>query len=369
MRIFQSTTVRATLPWPRCLVSRFSLTLLLAAGGTLAPALWARQSAPVQAPAQPYQTQTAAQLQQTVAPLALYPDGLVAQTLTAATFPEQVVEADRWVQAHPELRGDALGQAVDRQSWDPSVKALTAFPTVLGSMDKNLSWTSALGDAYYNQPQDVMDAVQVMRRRAEAAGTLRTTPQQTVAAQGQTITIQPQDPDMVYVPAYDPWADYGQPVAAWPGWYGYPGIWFGGPNLSFGVGFGIGFFGGFAWGWPHWGFDWQNRSVMYNHNQYRSRSNTFYNRGQFYRGGAANRPQGGDRGGVSNRPQGGDRGAARASEAPRAGRGYEDAHAQGGEHSGAFGGYQHGGEARGFSARGSSSMGHAFGHGGGGRRF
>jgi hypothetical protein len=117
----------------------------------------------------PYTQQTPEQLQQLVAPIALYPDSLVAQILAASTFPEQVVEADRWVQAHPDLKGDALGQAVDQQPWDPSVKALTAFPSVLGNMDKNLSWTSSLGDAYYNQQQDVMDAVQVMRQRAQAS--------------------------------------------------------------------------------------------------------------------------------------------------------------------------------------------------------
>ena len=202
--------------------------------------------------------QTPEQLQQLVAPIALYPDSLVAQILAASTFPEQVVEADRWVQAHPDLKGDALGQAVDQQPWDPSVKALAAFPSVLGNMDKNLSWTSSLGDAYYNQQQDVMDAVQVMRQRAQQAGNLKTTPQQTVTTQGSTIVIQPASPDVVYVPAYDPWLVYGDPIVAWPGWYPYPGIWYGGPYLSFGVGFGIGFFGGFGWGWPHWGFNWHN---------------------------------------------------------------------------------------------------------------
>ena len=171
------------------LVALLSLTVLFA---TWPQTLWAYQDpqtpappaqataqggqAPAQAP--PYTPQTPAQLQQLVAPIALYPDSLVAQILAASTFPEQVVEADRWVQAHPDLKGDALGKAVDQQPWDPSVKALTAFPTVLGNMDKNLSWTSSLGDAYYNQQQDVMDAVQVMRaRKAEDAGNLKTTPQ------------------------------------------------------------------------------------------------------------------------------------------------------------------------------------------------
>ncbi len=164
-----------------------------------------------QAPAPAYAPQTPQQLQQLVAPIALYPDSLVAQILAASTFPEQVVEADRWVQAHPDLKGDALGKAVDQQPWDPSVKALTAFPSVLGNMDKNLSWTSSLGDAYYNQQQDVMDAVQVMRKRAEDAGNLKTTPQQTVTTQGSTVVIQPANPDVVYVPAYDPWLVYGGP--------------------------------------------------------------------------------------------------------------------------------------------------------------
>ena len=101
--------------------------------------------------------------------------------------------------------------------------------------------------------------VQVMRQRAQQAGTLKTTPQQTVTTQGSTVIIQPANPDVVYVPAYDPWLVYGYPVLPWPGWYPYPGIWYDGPYLSFGIGFGIGFFGGFGWGWPYWGFDWHHR--------------------------------------------------------------------------------------------------------------
>src|SRR5258708_29896683 len=131
----------------------------------------------------PYTQQTPEQMQQLVAPIALYPDSLVAQILAASTFPEQVVEADRWIQAHPDLEGDNLAQAVGQQSWDSSVKALTAFPSVLANMDKNVSWTSSLGDAYYNQQQDVMDAVQEMRQRAQQSGTLESTAQQTVTTQ------------------------------------------------------------------------------------------------------------------------------------------------------------------------------------------
>src|SRR5260370_19848423 len=186
--------------------------------------------------AQSYRQQTPEQLQQLVAPIALYPDSLLSQILAASTFPEQVVEADQWVQAHPDLKGDPLGQAVDQQPWEPSVKALAPFPSVLGNMDKNLSWTSSLGDAYYNQEQDVMDAIQVLRQRAQEAGNLENTEQQTVTTQDSTIIIEPASPEIVYVPAYDPCMVYGGPVAAWPGGYPYPRVWYGGPYLSFGVG-------------------------------------------------------------------------------------------------------------------------------------
>jgi hypothetical protein len=322
-----------------------------------------------------YAPQSPEQLQQLVAPIALYPDSLVAQVLAASAFPEQVVEADRWVQAHADLKGEALGQAVDQQPWDPSVKALTAFPSVLGNMDKNLSWTSSLGDAYYNQQQDVMDAVQLMRQKAEQAGNLKSTPQQNVTTQGSTVVIEPADPQIVYVPAYDPWIVYGGPIVAWPGWYPYPGIWYGGgPFLSFGVGFGIGFYGGYGWGWGRWGFDWHNRYPIYNRGRYYSQSRTFYNRNTFYRGGAqgggrynaGNRPPnaGGERSGVYNRP-----GAApRPFEGDKqAARGFGQSHGgDRGVRSGAFSGYDHGGETRSYASRGQSSFGG--GRGGGGAR-
>jgi uncharacterized membrane protein YgcG len=357
------------------LVALLSLTILFA---TWPQTLWAYQDAQTQAPpaqatpqggqapaqAPPYTQQTPEQLQQLVAPIALYPDSLVAQILAASTFPEQVVEADRWAQANPDLKGDALGKAVDQQPWDPSVKALTAFPAVLGNMDKNLSWTSSLGDAYYNQQQDVMDAVQVMRHKAEAAGALKTTPQEVVQEEGPDIDIEPAAPDVVYVPAYDPWLVYGYPIVAWPGWYPYPGIWYGGPYLSFGIGFGIGWFGGFGWGWGHWGFDWHNHYSVYNHGRYYSRSRTFYNRGSYYRAGGergvernVQRGVNGNRAGETARPFEGERNAAR---------GYAEPRGQSGVHSGAFSGYDHGGETRSYSSRGGASMGGGGFHGGGG---
>src|SRR6202041_3017136 len=316
------------------------------------------QDQDAQAPAQPsqappYTQQTADQLQQLVAPIALYPDSLVAQVLAASTFPAEIVEADRWVQANPDLKGDALAKAVDQQSWDPSVKALTAFPTVLGNMDKNISWTSSLGDAYYNQEQGVMDAIQVMRQKAQQAGNLKDTPQQTVQTQDSNIVIQPAQPDVVYVPAYDPWLVYGYPVAAWPGWYPYPGIWWGGPSLYWGgIGFGIGFYGGFGWGWGHWGVGWGGRTVIFNNNRYYSRSNTFYNRNNYYRGGGHNP-------GRRDPPFHGNTQAAR---------GFDQSRGQTGTRSSGFSGYDHGGETRSYSSRGSASFGGGGGgfHGGGG---
>ncbi len=346
-----------------------SLAMLMAAGPV---SLWAldspqnqdaqaappdNQAPPTGAQAPTYVPETPDQLQRLVAPIALYPDSLVAQILAAATFPDEVVEADRWVQANPDLKGQALGDAVNQQPWDPSVKALTAFPSVLGNMDKNLSWTSTLGDAYYNQQQDVMNAVQVMRRKARDAGALKTTPQEVVNDDGPDIEVAPADPNVVYVPAYNPWLVYGYPIVAWPGWYPYPGIWFGGPYLSFGLGFGIGWFGGFGWGWGHWGFNWHGGYALYGGGRYYSNSRTFYNRGNYARGGFARGPA--FHSGVQPRPFEGNRQAARGYAAPRG---------ESGVHSGAFSGYDHGGESRSYASRGRSSFGGGGGgfHGGGG---
>jgi hypothetical protein len=365
-----------------------AISLLLVVGGHKPVAAQdlpdaATQDEPATAPAPPYAQQSPEQLQRLVAPIALYPDSLVAQILAASTFPEQVVEADRWVQANPDLKGDALGKAVDQQPWDPSVKALAAFPSVLGNMDKNLSWASSLGDAYFNQQAEVMDAVQVMRRRAAAAGDLKTTSQQNVSTQGSTITVEPSDPEVVYVPAYDPWLAYGDPILAWPGWYPYPGIWFGGPYLAWGGGFGIGWYGGFGWGWNHWGFNWGGGYAMYGGGRYYSRSNTFYNRGNYYRQGGergvarnVERGSNGERGGAGSARGRGEGNNARGSASRafngdrHAARGYAEPRGQSGTRSGAFSGYGKGGDARSYSSRGSASMGGGMrgGSGGGGMR-
>jgi hypothetical protein len=206
---------------------------------------------------------------QIVAPIALYPDGLVAQILAAATYPVEIVEADRWLQQGGSgLDEAAFGEAVDQQAWDPSVKALTQFPSILANLDNNLSWTTALGQAYVSQPQAVFAAIQMLRSRSEQAGTLKSTPQETVTNEGQTIDIDPASPDFVYLPEYDPWLAYGTPVDAYPDWNPYPGLYLDGPGNWFDLGVGIGVFGGFAWGWHHWRTDWHAGRLVYNHAPY-----------------------------------------------------------------------------------------------------
>src|SRR5277367_5656741 len=145
------------------------------------------------------------QLQALVAPIALYPDSLVAQILTASTFPDQVAIAEYWMTQNTTLTGSSLMQAVNTQSWDASVKALTQFPSVLANLAHNLTWTSSLGEAYHNQQADVMAAIQILRAKAQTAGNLKSTPQVTVVQQSpQVIVIQPANPQVVYVPVYNP---------------------------------------------------------------------------------------------------------------------------------------------------------------------
>src|SRR5271169_1026824 len=146
--------------------------------------------------------QSTDRLDQLLAPIALYPDALVAQILAGSTYPTQIVEADRWLKQNSNLKGEELGTAVDSQPWDESVKALTQFPSVLDNMSTNLSWTSALGDAYFNEQEAVTATVQKLRRQAKDAGNLKSTQEQTVTTQAQTIVIQPATPQVVYVPVY-----------------------------------------------------------------------------------------------------------------------------------------------------------------------
>jgi hypothetical protein len=200
---------------------------------------------------------SANELQSLVAPIALYPDALVAQILGAATFPDQVAAAQDWMQQNGWLTGTTLMQAVDAQTWDPSVKALTQFPSVLSNLAKNLSWTSALGEAYHTQTADVMTAIQVLRAKALAAGNLKSSSQITVVEQSpQTIVIQSPNPQVVYVPAYNPAVVYGYPYVT-PGYSTAAVVATG--VLAFGAGIAVGAMmsgGCCSWGYSSWNCGW-----------------------------------------------------------------------------------------------------------------
>jgi Protein of unknown function (DUF3300) len=238
-----------------------SLALVIASSQNASVVLAADAATPTQAA-----PMSQSELQALVAPIALYPDNLVAEVLAAATFPDQVAIASYWIQQNKNLTGTALMQAVDKQSWDASVKGLTEFPSVLGNMAKSLSWTSQLGEAYHNQKAEVMTAIQTLRAQAKAAGHLKSTPQMTVVQQTpQTIVIEPANPQVVYVPQYNPAVIYGYP-------YVTPGYTAGdvalASALSFGTGVAVGALMGGGWGWNAWGCDWHGGAVVYNHNAF-----------------------------------------------------------------------------------------------------
>jgi hypothetical protein len=226
---------------------------------------------------------TPAELQALVAPIALYPDALVAQILTASTFPDQVAVAAYWLGQNKSLTGSTLMQVVDTQSWDPSVKALTQFPSVLENLSKNLTWTSSLGEAYHDQQADVMAAIQTLRAKAKAAGNLKTTPQVTVVQQSpQVIVIQPTNPQVVYVPQYNPTVVYGTPYVV-PGYSGWDvaaaGI------IGFGAGIAVGAMmsgGCCSWGYSSWNCGWHGTAVVYHGGGYYGNSAWH---GGYYNGG------------------------------------------------------------------------------------
>ena len=229
---------------------------------------------------------SASDIDSIVSPIALYPDQLVAQILGAATYPDQVTAASNFMNS-TKLTGNALMQEVNKQPWDPSVMALTQFPSVLNQMAQNLSWTSALGDASYNQQADVMAAIQRLRKQAQAAGNLKTTQQQTVTTQSQggqqVIVIQPANPQVVYVPQYNPTAVYGTPYQP-PGYS--TGAMVATGIISFGVGMAVGAAinnscCGWGWGSGGWGCNWHGGTVVYRNNVYVSRSNTFYGNNRY----------------------------------------------------------------------------------------
>jgi hypothetical protein len=296
-------------------------------GSAAAPASDASAAAAAQPASTPvaYTPPTADQLYQMVAPIALFPDKLVALVLAGATYPDQVTAANNWVTQNPSLKGQALATAADSQPWDPSIKALTAFPAVLSQMASNPAWTTSLGQAYYNDPTDVMNAIQVMRQRAQTSGHLRSGGQMRVtqvaqaAPSGytpandapvvyagpaivpppaQAIEIESAQPDVVYVPSYNPTVVYGEPVSAYPGYVYQPPSYSTGEVvaagvITFGVGIAVGaaIFGHHDWGWHAWGMNWgaprpegpgwnggwQRPAVVYNHTTYVSKSTTVIN--------------------------------------------------------------------------------------------
>ena len=345
---------------------------------------------------------SAAQIDELVSPIALYPDALVAQILAASTYPDQVVAANTWLQANSSLNDAQRAQQANAQSWDPSVKALTQFPSVLSNMAQNLSWTSALGDAFYNQQADVMASVQRLRAQAKAAGNLKTTPQQTVTTENQSgqqvIVIQPANPQVVYVPTYSPTVVYGTPY--YPPGYSTGAVVATG-IISFGAGLAIGAAMNNSWGWNSWGCGWHGGTVNYNRNVYVSNSNVYRggnrtnvynsNRTNVYNGNRTNINTGnrnnintgnrnnintgnrndfnnGNRNpnnnlGAGNRPNAGNRANTgnRLTQMPAADRGYGQRPTTGTK-TGAFSGYGAGGQTRAQSNRGQQS------YGGGGQR-
>ena len=243
-----------------------SLGLLCLATGNYLPVASAQE---ISSEAYPPQ-----RLDQLLAPIALYPDPLLAQILMASTYPLEVVEAARWVQdpGNAPLRGAQLDSALQLISWDPSVKSLVPFPQILQMMNSRLDWTQALGNAFLAQQSGVMDSVQRLRAEARTAGTLQSTPQETVLMQGPIVVIQPTDPQLVYVPYYNPTIIYGR----W-GYPDYPPVYFppppnygyvAGPGVYFGVGFGV---IGALWGWDQW--NWGHHDIHIDAERYNTINN------------------------------------------------------------------------------------------------
>lgn len=221
------------------------------------------------------------ELEQIVAPIALYPDALLAQIFMASTYPLEIVQAARWSKEHPEVKGDAVAKEMEKQPWDASVKSLVAFPDVLTMMNEKIDWTQKLGDAFLAQQKDVMDAVQRLRAKAMEAGSLTTSKEQTVktepapegTAAPQIIIIESSDPEVVYVPTYNPTVVYGAwPYPAYPPYYYYPPAYVpGAAFFSFSMGVAV---GGALWGNCNWGYG----DVDIDVNRYNSFNRTDINR-------------------------------------------------------------------------------------------
>ncbi|MGH7833067.1 MAG: DUF3300 domain-containing protein [Candidatus Binatia bacterium] len=193
------------------------------------------------------------ELEQILAPIALHPDPLISQILMASTYPLEVVQATRWAKENASLKGDALAKALEAQPWDPSVRSLVNFPQVLTMMSEKLDWTQKLGDAFLADQKTVLDTIQRLRAKAQASGNLKTTKEQTVIVEEKIIKIEPANPQVVYVPTYNPTVVYGAwPYPAYPPYYYYPPGYVASSMMWFGAGMAMGAAWGYAWGNTNW---------------------------------------------------------------------------------------------------------------------
>lgn len=259
------------------------LALCLAAAIAIPPCAFAQEEkSPQEEKSQPVFKQE--ELDQLLAPISLYPDSLVSQILMASTYPLEVVMAGKWVEQNKDLKDDALATALEQQTWDPSVKSLVNFPQVLDMMNQKLDWTQKLGDAFLAQQKDVLDTIQKLRAKANEAGNLKTTKEQVVKVEKETIIIESASPQVIYVPSYDPFFVYGPWwYPAYPPYYYYPPGYYGGsPAFYFAAGIFLGAAWGYAWGGCNW-HDYHvdidiNRHYDINHHIDRSKYEHQYDR-------------------------------------------------------------------------------------------
>jgi Spy/CpxP family protein refolding chaperone len=195
----------------------------------------------------------AEELEQILAPIALHPDSLVTQILMAATYPLEVVQAERWIKQNASLKGEALTAALEKQEWDPSVKSLVNFPQVVTMMSEQLEWTQKVGDAFLADQKQVLGTIQSLRAKAQASGNLQTTKEQTIIVEEKIIKIEPANPQVVYVPTYNPTVVYGAwPYPAYPPYAYYPPGYVASSAMMFGAGMAMGAAWGYAWGNSNW---------------------------------------------------------------------------------------------------------------------
>ena len=226
------------------------------------------------------------ELDQILAPIALHPDPLVSQILMASTYPLEVVQADRWAKQNAKLKGDALTAALEKQDWDASVKSLVNFPQVLTMMSEKLDWTQKLGDAFLADQKVVLDTIQKLRAKAQESGNLKTTQEQTVIVEEKIIKIEPANPQVIYVPSYNPTVVYGAwPYPAYPPYYYYPPGYVTTSMFAFGAGVAMGAAWGYAWGNSNWGGGNVDVDVNRNFNSNRNIDRSKYQGGDRGQGG------------------------------------------------------------------------------------